>query len=434
MLSQSDNDLLTRVGPGTAMGDLIRQYWLPAFLSWEIESDGAPLRVRLLGEALVAFRDTEGRVGLVADNCPHRGASMWFGRNEESGLRCVYHGWKFDLTGRCSDMPNEPPESNFKNKVSITAYPCLERNGVVWTYMGPRSQPPAPPDLPWATLPEDHSYVSMRVQECNWAQAVEGGIDSSHVSFLHSWLDPSKRPIPPGGTRVPLYTVTDRHPHFEALDTDYGVLIGARRDAEADTYYWRLTQFLMPFYTMIPGQLDPDGTVGGHAWVPMDDTHTMTWSMSWNYSRPLTPEEVAQMTSFPGGGIHYGRAGMKPQSSQPGGKWMPALCAENDFGLDRELMKTKLYIGIEQFGTQDSAIQETMGAIYDRPKEHLGSADTGIIRYRRRVIGAAKALREQGISPPGAEQPEAYRVRSASLILPRSANWVDRAREHLVPR
>ncbi|MEK7214971.1 MAG: Rieske 2Fe-2S domain-containing protein, partial [Chloroflexota bacterium] len=159
MLSKADNELLTRVGPGTAMGDTLRQYWMPALLSTELpDPDGAPLRLRLLGENLVAFRDSSGRVGLVADNCPHRGASLFFGRNEEHGLRCVYHGWKFDLTGACLDMPNEPAESNFKSKVRLTSYPCQERNGLVWAYLGPQAPPPALPALEWNLVPGNQYY------------------------------------------------------------------------------------------------------------------------------------------------------------------------------------------------------------------------------------------------------------------------------------
>src|SRR5574341_1332070 len=241
MLTREDNNVLTGVGPGTPAGELLREYWLPAFLPREVEADGVPLRVRLLGEDLIAFRASDGQIGIVAENCPHRGASMFFGRNEEHGLRCVYHGWKFDASGACVDMPNEPPESNFKHKVRIGAYPCIEKNGVVWVYMGPREDPPPLPALPWLTLPEDQRYLSMRVQDCNWAQAVEGGIDSSHISFLHSALDESGQRVSRVGPRagralLPAFTTSDSAPRFEVLDTPYGVLIGARRDAGAEQY------------------------------------------------------------------------------------------------------------------------------------------------------------------------------------------------------
>src|SRR5919197_1762015 len=240
MLSQADNELLTRVGPGTPMGNLLRQYWQPVLYSDELEPDGNPERVRLLGEDLIAFRDSDGRPGLLGDHCPHRGASLVFARNEACGLRCVYHGWKFDVAGRCVDMPNEPPESNFKDKIQHTAYPCVERGGLIWAYMGPKELQPPLPELEWTRVPLSHRHVSKRLQESNYLQAMEGGIESSHVSFLHSWIDESKRGA--GWTilgQLAKYLNSDRHPHFEVLETEYGLLIGARRNAEPDTYYWR---------------------------------------------------------------------------------------------------------------------------------------------------------------------------------------------------
>jgi len=186
MLNEQDNELLTRVGPGTPIGSLMRQFWLPALLSSELQGpDCNPVRVLLLGEQLIAFRDSNGRVGLIDNYCPHRGASMFFGRNKECGLRCVYHGWKFDVDGNCVDMPNEPPESNFKHKVKVTAYPCRERGGVVWTYMGPRTPPPPLPDLDPNMLPDGQWFVGPILSECNWLQALEGDIDTSHLGFLH---------------------------------------------------------------------------------------------------------------------------------------------------------------------------------------------------------------------------------------------------------
>src|SRR5919202_6261410 len=175
MLSIEENELLTRVGPGTPMGELLRRFWLPALLSDELpDNDGDPIRTRTLGEDLVAFRDSNGKVGIVDAYCPHRRAPLFFGRNEESGLRCVYHGWKFDVDGQCVDMPNEPPESSFASKVHIRSYPCVERGGVVWTYMGKPDERPELPEWEWASLPAAQRHLSMRVQFCNWLQALEG--------------------------------------------------------------------------------------------------------------------------------------------------------------------------------------------------------------------------------------------------------------------
>ncbi|MDB6083476.1 MAG: aromatic ring-hydroxylating dioxygenase subunit alpha, partial [Gammaproteobacteria bacterium] len=193
-MRQEENELYSRVGAGTPMGNLIRQYWIPVLLSTELaEPDGKPARVRLLGENLIAFRDTAGRVGLVGNHCPHRGASLFFGRNEEGGLRCVYHGWKFDVSGRCVDLPNEPADSNYKDRIHHVAYPCRERNGVVWTYMGPRKEPPPLPDFEWNMQPDNVPFMWKNFRACNWTQAMEGDLDSSHANFLHTQLDPKQR-------------------------------------------------------------------------------------------------------------------------------------------------------------------------------------------------------------------------------------------------
>src|SRR4051812_19977081 len=187
MLSARDNDVLCRVGPGTPVGNMMREYWIPALMSSELDSpDGPPQRLRLLGEDLIAFRATSGEVGLIQNACPHRGASLFFGRNEEEGLRCVYHGWKFDVSGACTDMPSEPAESNFRSKVKAKAYPCLERNGMVWTYMGSRETPPPLPNFEYNSLPAEACYHPGFVfYDCNWVQSMEGDVDSSHIDYLH---------------------------------------------------------------------------------------------------------------------------------------------------------------------------------------------------------------------------------------------------------
>jgi phthalate 4,5-dioxygenase len=449
MLSQADNELLTRIGPGTPMGDVLRQYWLPLLLTDELaEKDGPPQRVRVLGENLIAFRDSESRIGLLAENCPHRGASLFFGRNEEldPGLRCVYHGWKFGVDGQCldrpteeprwedeaaaeGDMPNEPPESKFKEKVRAKAYPCVERNGVIWTYMGPLEQPPPLPDLEWNLVPENQRYISKRYEECNWAQALEGGIDSSHSGFLHSHLfEPDNGREYRKGMSI---KAKDKHPRFEVVDTPYGVLVGARRDADEEHYYWRITQFLMPFYTMIP----PYGvspTISGHAWVPIDDVNTMAWTVTWHPLRPLLDTEIHRMRN--GWGLHLGEDTLLPATSEAGSRWRPKANKSNDYLIDYERQRTREFTGLPGIAIQDQAMQESMGAIYDRSKEHLGSSDTGIIQVRRRWLKAAQQLRDSGMSPTGVNAAASYRVRSAGVILPRDASWVEEAQGHLQAR
>ncbi|MBI2204717.1 MAG: Rieske 2Fe-2S domain-containing protein [Candidatus Rokubacteria bacterium] len=231
MLSAEENDLLCRVGSVTPMGALLRQYWVPALLSSELpEPDGAPVRVRLLGEHLIGFRTTSGTVALIQNHCPHRGASLFFGRNEEDGLRCVYHGWKFDVTGRCVDMPSEPAESSFKDKVRAVTYPCVERNDVVWAYMGPRTPPPPLPDLE-PNMIGGEIVVQKVLRECNWAQGLEGDIDTSHLGFLHLG---SVKPEDIGSKTFDYYTVKERAPKYEVVDTELGTSYGAYRPAEED--------------------------------------------------------------------------------------------------------------------------------------------------------------------------------------------------------
>ena len=430
MLSKEDNELLCRVGPATPMGELMRQYWLPVLLSSELpEPDGPPLRVRLLGEDLVAFRDTRGQVGLLGAHCPHRGASLYFGRNEECGIRYVYHGWKFDVAGHCVDMPSEPPESTFKDRIHHTAYRCAERGGVLWAYLGPRPEPPGLPDLEWALVPAEQRYISKRYEECNWAQAMEGGIDSSHSGFLHNRLNPDEYQAQQ--RRGMLYKNRDKHPQFETVDTAYGVLVGARRAAEEDSYYWRITQWLAPFYTILP-PYGESPKLHGHAWVPLDDENTMAWTVTWHPTRPLTEDELNQMRW--GYGLHLGLDTLLPPTGEPGSAWRPKANRDNDYLLDREAQRTRVFFGVPGIALQDQAVQESMGPIYDRTQEHLGSSDAAIIQVRRRLLSAARALRDRAETPPGVDAPAAYRVRSAGVVLPRDVLWVEGAKERLVAR
>jgi phenylpropionate dioxygenase-like ring-hydroxylating dioxygenase large terminal subunit len=430
MLSVEENELMCRVGPGTPMGDLMRQYWLPALMSSELPTvDSEPLRLRLLGENLIAFRVTSGAVGIVANACPHRGASMFFGRNEEEGLRCVYHGWKFDVTGACVDMPSEPAESNFKNKVRTTAYPAVERNGIIWAYMGSRQTPPPLPHLETNMLAGGHTSASKVLRECNWMQALEGDIDTSHLSFLHLG---SVKPEDAAPGSFDYYGVKDRAPKYDVIDTEFGTSYGAYRPAEPDTYYWRIANFLFPFYTMIP-----TGTLGVvvhvRAWVPADDEHTTFWSMSVPRSSSVGRQGAAATernaaSGRPQGAASNGTRGQGqeylPPTSDWLGKWRIAQNKENDYLIDREAQRNGTnFTGIGGIFQQDQAVTESMGPIYQRDHEHLGTSDSMIIRTRRRVINAAKALRESGAIPPGVDNPEVYRTRSGSVILPRNVDW-----------
>ena len=391
-----------------------------------------PPRIRLLGENLIAFRDTSGRFGLIANSCPHRGASLYYARSEDDGLRCVYHGWKFDVTGRCVDMPSEPLESNFRDKVRAVAYPCRERNGVVWTYMGTRKEPDLPPlpDLEANMLGEGQSHVWSAMRDCNWVQALEGDIDTTHIAYLHMGAIRPKE-APPNS--FDYYTVADRAPRFHVMDTDSGTMYAGYRPAEEDTYYYRLAQFLMPFYAMIPtGALGEQILV--RAWVPLDDDHTMFWSMSAPYSRPETGRQPNRR-----GGPFVGTAGKTvyaPATNDWLGRWRLAIDSSNDYMMDRELQRAGKdgglagsYTGINGIPLQDQAITESMGAIYQRDQEHLGTSDAMVIKTRRRLIDVAKALRGNGVAPPAVDNPELYRVRTGGVILPRDADWIEATAE-----
>jgi len=438
MLSAEENELMCRVGLGTPMGDLLRQYWLPALLARDLpERDGRPLRVRLLAENLIAFRDTEGQVGLLAENCPHRGASLFFGRNEESGLRCVYHGWKFDAGGRCVDMPNEPTESNFKDKIRAIAYPCLERHGVIWVYMGPHAAPPPLPELEWNLVPEGQYFLSARVQASNWVQAMEGGIDPSHSAFLHSRLNAEEdfeRGRQRGGSKGMIYNRRDKSPRFESLDTDYGVAIAVRRNAEEDSYYWRVNQFLLPCHTMIPPYGD-DPPLSGFAWVPIDDE--TTWCLCYTYhpSRALPPNQVQGLSALNHDAVealHPSPGVFMPPTSAPYARYRTILTRENDYLLDYEAQKNLRFSGLPGLWPQDAGCQESMGSVCDRTQEHLGSSDSGIIQVRRRLINAARRLREEGVPPDSVSQPGLLAIRAGSAVLPRGERWQDGIRNQLL--
>ncbi|MBV8084876.1 MAG: Rieske 2Fe-2S domain-containing protein [Chloroflexi bacterium] len=432
MLSTEENELLCRVGPGTPMGNFFREYWIPAFLPSELPNpDSDPMRLRLLGENLIAFRTTSGKIGLIANHCPHRGASLFFGRNEEEGIRCVYHGWKFDVTGQCVDMPNEPAESNFKNKVKAVAYPCVERNGIVWTYMGNRTPPPALPDF----LPnlEDNNLIWMRMQDSNWLQALEGDIDTVHAFFLHSGHVTREMSLPGSDG----YYISQQHwAQWRVQEHPVGTSYAAIRDAEPGTEYWRMGHYLLPFYTMnAPGLLG----IKNHSliWVPLDDEHTMQWSVG--RQGPLAPE-TETIGGFKSGYLRqdpigrfdpYGARQANGQNARRFernsgwlGRFIPLARLDNDYCIDREVQKSMgTYSGIPGLA-QDCAMQETMGPIYDRTQERLGTSDLMIIRTRRLLLNLVRN-HMKGITPPGVDNPEAYRMRSGGVIVNKGVNALD---------
>lgn len=417
MLKPEINELLTRTGPGTPMGDLFRQYWLPALLAEELpEDDCPPVRVKLLSERLLAFRDSEGRYGLIDEFCAHRGVSLWFGRNEEGGLRCAYHGWKYDVSGQCVEVPSEPERSRFPQKVRLRSYPLVQIGDVLWTHMGDPAKRPELPVWEFAMVPSEQTYTSKRWQECNWLQALEGGIDSSHVSWLHSGGlrdDPLFK-----GARGNQYNISDMKPFFEVAEAEGGLFIGARRNAEEGHYYWRITPWVMPNFTIVPPR--GDHPVHGHFWVPIDDENCWTYSFDYHPTRPLSDAELQAMRD--GYGVH---------NQYVPGTYRPLQNKDNDYLMDREAQRRgETFSGVWGIAMQDASLQESMGPIVDRSKERLVSTDSGIIQARIRLRKAALALRDDGVVPPGAD-PEHQRVRSASVVLPRDRGFIEASRDAL---
>jgi len=419
MLTKEENQLVTRVGRGTLMGEVMRRYWMPALLVDQLpKPDCPPVRVKLLGEELVAFRDSQGRVGLLDEYCPHRLASLFLGRNEECGLRCVYHGWKFDVDGRCVDMPNEPATSNFKDKITLQSYPTLEMGGVIWAYMGPPEKRPEPVGMEWLRAPEEHRFVSQTHEYCNYLQCVEGGIDTCHGSFLHN-NDLGD---------LASFSRIDRAPRLEVERTAYGFrYVGIREIGEIGTYL-RLYQFVLPFHQFRSQQIVRRKGKGsgnraeipiikGHMWVPMDDHNTMiyNWMLAVDEDKPLTREFIEQQEDSAGRGPD-GETAVRHRTR------------DNDWLIDREVQRTKTFTGIKGVNTQDLAVQESMGAIVDRSREHLGTTDKAIITYRRILLDVVRDF-EKGIEPLGVD-PKSYRhVRSADVVIPREARWQDVADE-----
>src|SRR5438445_3590663 len=411
MLTTEQNEQLTRTGRGTLMGDLFRRYWIPALHGWEIaEPDSPPVRVQVLGEELVAFRDSDGRIGVIDEFCAHRGVSLWFGRNEECGLRCPYHGWKYDVTGQCVDLPSEPEESGIRKSIKLNSYPAIERAGVIWAYLGPADKKPDEPAYEWTKVPPAHRYVSKRLQESNYLQAMEGALDSIHSGFLHRHSvadDPLLKRDPSSLAML----LADRHPKIVPTVSPAGLYVATRRDVGTDRYYWRVTQWLMPCFSFCSPYGDTPSA--GHAFVPIDDERCWTFSIDYNPSRALTAAE--REAAHSGRGIHV------PLIE---GSFIPVANKRNHYLMDRAAQKAKKsFSGLPGVGVQDAAIQESMGTIQDRTREHLASSDNGIVKTRKRLMDAAKAV-ERGLAPPGLA-PAAQGARAVSMVVPRQMSLPD---------
>lgn len=404
MLSKEDNEALTRVGAGTFAGDYMRRFWIPALLSAEIaESDGRPVRVRLLCEDLMAFRDTKGRVGLLEEACPHRQASLALGVNEDGGIRCLYHGWKFGVDGQCQETPVEPAGSKLCDRVRAIAYPVREAGGVIWAYMGPADQEPLFPEYEFLTMAPENSVPFKTLEDCNYAQALEGTIDSAHAGVLHRespWSGEAKYPHE-----------RDLTPKLEVEYTKYGLRYGAVRQTDGGDAHVRVTQVMMPFFTLIP----PDGHgVRAHrrmanAFVPRDDTST--WHIQWFFDTS-TPVDVAYRI-------------------EEGGHWVDEnyrkkLNIDNWYEQDAEMMKTENLSGIRGILTQDHAVSETQGRILDRTREHLGTSDVAVVAWRRQMLRASKKLQSDGEAPAAVNLDVPWgKLEAATTLFPKDSSWKD---------
>lgn len=404
MLPKEQNELFTRTGPGTLMGDLIRRYWVPALLSEEISKpDCPPARVRIMGEELVAFRDSRGRIGLIAEHCSHRGTSLYYGRNENGGVTCIYHGWKYDVDGNVLETPAEPPESDFRKKLYHPAYPTHEAAGIVFAYLGPKDKMPLFPSYEWMQVPLEQTYVTKALLECNYLQGLEGECDSSHLSFLHRAFDASP------GQR--LYQL-DTSPVYETEETDFGVRMIALRKVPPDQQYVRVSSFVMPLSGCIPaggrtGELDGFEV---HTYVPADDTHAWRYDFGFKRSRPVREEEVHRR-------------------KQIGPDYRRIRNMRNDYLQDREMQRSRNFTGIEDFLNHDACATESMGPIFDRSKEHLGVSDKALIAVRRYLLRVVKDFQE-GNAPPHLVYEGAHNrfphVDSIAEVIPANVTW----REH----
>ena len=421
MLSAGDNELLTRTGPGRPMNELFRRFWMPVALSQELpEPDGAPVRIQVMDEDLVAFRATDGRVGLVDPRCPHRGANLFFGRNEECGLRCAYHGWKFDVSGRCVDMPTMPPESRFRDKVRITAYPTREWGDLVWAYLGPAGHEPPLPQMEFALLPAAHRFVSKKLQQCNWAQACEGALDTAHFSFLHMpvWsaadgVDAAVRRSSVDVERTQ-WMRDDPRPTFDVVAHEAGFVAGAARKAGGSGLYWRVAQFMLPNHALTPNAF-PGETYHGQTWVPITDEQCWVYCYSWNPDRPLTEDERRAFRA--GRSVH----------AEVDERWVPRRNRDNDYLIDRADQKRRTFTGIQGVSEQDAMIQDSQGLIADRTREHLGPTDIAIIEFRKLMLRGVRDLR-RGVEPPTARSAAAYRLRGGSMVCDPTLGFPDAMR------
>jgi len=395
MTVREETELLTQTDPGTPCGELIRRYWQPAALSEEMAPGGAPLPVRLLGEDLVLFRDDKGRPGLLGIHCSHRGADLSYGRVEDGGLRCIYHGWLYDIHGNCLDQPGEPGGGEHRGSIRHTAYPCVEKAGVIFAYLGP-GEAPLLPNYEFLTVPEDQVFAIKLLNEANYLQGNEGNIDPVHLSFLH-------RKINAGDL-----TERDLAPKIEVEITDFGVRICTLRDTGPGERYLRVSNFVYPNFSTFPGGVSRDGySVNWH--VPIDDTHHWKYTFTFERKKSLDKEVTRR-----------GRSEMTPD-------YQPLHNKSNRYLQNRESMTNESYTGIGfVFQAHDLCVVEGAGAIQDRTKEHLVSSDKAIVAARKLLLRAIKDVQEGRDAPHVIRDPKAnnfLHLITRGEVIPSSTDW-----------
>ncbi len=413
MLTREQNELLCRVEGDAPMGQLMRKHWTPVCLSEEVaEPDGDPVKARVLGEDLVVFRDSEGRVGVLEESCPHRRVSLVYGRNEEGGLRCLYHGWKMDVDGNVMEMPSEPEQSGLCEKVKHKAYPVKEWGGMIWAYFGAADQAPEFRPPLWAPTSNARVSIVKALLPCNWAQVLEGAIDSAHSSSLHSSdMVPARVGGAEATSNLWLRPSTDKAPRMQVERTPYGFRYAALRRPIKDAathVYARCTVFAAPYTVLVP----PNNLYNvANVNIPMDDTNTAFYFIAWGH--PNTTPETQTWRKFLGNTV-----GIDLDE-----RYRPYRNHENRFWQDRQAMRAGNFTGIKGFPNQDIAMWVTMGSIADRSRDRLGASDMAVVAFRQRMLDALAEF-ESASTPigSGASAPPAA-VCSFQCVIPKEQDW-----------
>ncbi|MFT7647027.1 MAG: phthalate 4,5-dioxygenase oxygenase subunit [Candidatus Poriferisodalaceae bacterium] len=415
MLSAADNALLTRTNRDQPMGQYFRRFWQPVALSGElVEPDGPPVKVDILGDEYVAFRDSNGALGLLDAHCPHRGAHLYYGRNEDCGIRCVYHGWKFAVDGTAVDLPNVPSEAPMQQTMRVGSYPVVERGEFVWAYFGPAATPPAPPELEFTMVAPEHRYVTKQLIDCNWAQVMEGDLDTSHFSFLHMpapSVPSNENPDAPADVKRLRMIRHDPMPSFTIKEHEVGFIVGGARVSDDDQHYWRITQFMLPSHGTGPSTL-PGETYLGFTIVPINDEACFMFTYAWNPERPLAAEERERFATG-----HAVFAAL-------GDDHRPIANRSNDFLIDRDEQKHRTYTGVKGLAEQDAMVTQSQGFIVDRTNENLTKTDAAIVRFRRCVLDGARSLAE-GVEPEAPQKAELFQTRPGSWFTGRDVGFDD---------